>query len=189
MVVDTALFKAFLPHEIAHRGPEVALGVEGVCRSLDDHLARTLAFPHHYPSPSTTASLQRETHTSLPSSSRISTSQTWFVRPTWTGVPMAVRVPLLLGLKWLALISEPTATLPGGQLSQAPTVATDSARTTLAPPCRYPSGWTWRSSTGIVITTLSGSVSVYSIPRSLPKPSFSFNASRSIPCAISPSVG
>src|SRR5215212_6383745 len=194
MVVDAALFKARLPHEVAHRGSEVALSVEHWRRTFDQRPPRPLALPHrcslrpaHYRA-STTARRHRETHTGLSSSSRICTSQTWFVLPTLTGLPTAVRVPSLLGLRWLALISVPKAVLPSGQLSQAPTVATVSARTTLAPPCKKPIGWTCRSSTGIVITTLSGSVSAYSMPRSFTKLSFSARESRSISSAISPPV-
>jgi hypothetical protein len=45
-------------------------------------------------------------------------------------------LPARLGLRWLAFISEPNAALPGGQFKKAPMLATDSARTTLTPPCR-----------------------------------------------------
>src|SRR5687768_10341283 len=117
------------------------------------------------------------------------TSQSWLVRPTCTGVPTAVRVPSLFGLRWLAWISVPKAVLPSGQLSHAPTVATVSANTTLAPPCKKPIGWTCRPSTGIVITTRSGSVSAYSMPRFLTRPSLSFRESTFITSAISPPVG
>src|SRR5215218_6903178 len=189
MVVDAALFKARLPHEFAHRGPEVALGVEHWRRTFDYRPPRPLALPHRWSlRPALTARRHRETHTGLSSSSRICTSQTWFVLPTLTGFPTAVRVPSLLDLRWLALISVPKAVLPSGQLSQAPTVATVSARTTLAPPCMKPIGWTCRSSTGIFITTLSGSVSAYSMPRSFTKLSFSARESRSILSDISPPV-
>jgi hypothetical protein len=42
--------------------------------------------------------------------------------------------PQRLDLRWLALTDEPSAIFPGGQFSHAPTVATDSAKVTLAPP-------------------------------------------------------
>src|SRR5215204_789695 len=86
---------------------------------------------------STIATVQRAAHTALPSSSSIITCHTWLLRPACTGVPTAVRLPpARLGLRWLALISEPKAPLPGGQFKKAPMLATDSARTTLTPPCR-----------------------------------------------------
>src|SRR5918912_1140729 len=80
---------------------------------------------------------------------------------------MAVSVPERLGLRWLALISEPKATFPGGQLS-------------LAPPCKYPNGWRCLVSIAILITTLSGSNPTCSMPRSLFSPSSSSKESKSI---------
>src|SRR3712207_3549351 len=129
-----------LAHEVTHGRAEVAARVEKRGGTLHDHTPRPLALFRSAHRASTTASLHRDTHTGLPSSSRISTSQTWFVLPTCTGVPTAVNIPSLLGLRWLALISDPNATLPSGQLSHAPVVATVSANTTLAPPCRKPRG-------------------------------------------------
>jgi hypothetical protein len=86
-------------------------------------------------------------------------------------------------------MSVPKAVLPSGQFSHAPTVATVSARTTLAPPCKKPIGWTCLLSTGIRITTFSGPVSPYSMPRFLTRPSLSFRESTSITSAIAPPVG
>ena len=44
----------------------------------------------------------------------------------YSGVPTAVRwLPERLGLIWSALMEDPNAALFGGQLSQAPIVATD----------------------------------------------------------------
>src|SRR5918997_1476484 len=93
---------------------------------------RPLALLHH--SASTIATVQRDTHTVLSSSSVMRTSHTWLLRPTCAGIPTAVSVPLRLGLTWLALISDPKATFPGGQFKKAPVLATLSASTALTPP-------------------------------------------------------
>lgn len=55
----------------------------------------------------TTAIVQRDTHTSLPSSSLMRISQTWVRRPTATGLTRPVTHPEDTGRTLLALISIP----------------------------------------------------------------------------------
>ena len=55
-----------------------------------------------------TAMVQRETQTSLSSSSVILTSQTWVRRPRARGRAMPLTQPEVTGRMWLALISIPT---------------------------------------------------------------------------------
>ena len=80
--------------------------------------------------------MTRLTQTSLWRSSSMRTSQTAVVRPLWRGVAVARSVPSRTGRMWLALISRPKATFSGSAAEVAPTLATLSARTTLAPPWR-----------------------------------------------------
>src|SRR2546425_724758 len=69
------------------------------------------------------------------SSSVIRISQSWVVRPTWTGTPVPVSQPSPAGRMWFTLISSPS-TMRSGAFSQPPTEARVSARTAEAPPCR-----------------------------------------------------
>jgi hypothetical protein len=77
------------------------------------------------------------------------------VRPTWRGLPTARMVPSRLLRMWLQLISRPKAPYPGGQFKKPPTLATLSARATVAPPWRKPKGWWTLGETASSATTSS----------------------------------
>src|SRR6218665_19734 len=111
------------------------------------------------------AMVRRETQISSSASLTRSICQTWVLRPRCTGRAWPVTQPLRAERRWLALMSRPTALWPSGLAWWAPTEPSDSASTTLTPPCSSPNGCLVRWSTGTRPRTKSSPISMISMPR------------------------
>lgn len=98
-----------------------------------------------------------------PCSSLTAISCTVIERPRWIGVHTPVTYPDVAERVWVALMSIPTASLPGPAQRFADMEPRDSPSTTYAPPCRSMAGCVFPS-TGIVATARSTENSTNSIP-------------------------
>src|SRR3954453_2934702 len=113
-----------------------------------------------------TAMVQRETQTSLSSSSVMRISQTWVVWPRAIGLATPLTHPDATGRMGLALISMPTQLAWSWSIVKiAAQLARVSASVTDAPPWRSPRGWRVRLSTGIRAIRESSPTPTNSMPR------------------------